>query len=151
MTKSLITVRTGDTVTYVHDRALAERWSAHIMSRTAGSESYQNPGKKSPCGSRQSCPVGFSSETRRQVSVWLSRPSDKTIRGGHATVRPDGQALCLDSGIQSGGDKTFGGGDAASNTLEDGTMQAPVDSTIGGRDDAVNAFHTDAGVNTMGG
>ena len=31
MTKSLLTVRIGASVTHVHDRVLAERWSAHLM------------------------------------------------------------------------------------------------------------------------
>ena len=37
MTKSLLTVRIGVTVTHIHDRALAERWSAHLMSGAASS------------------------------------------------------------------------------------------------------------------
>ena len=51
MTKSLLTVRIGVTVTHAHDRALVERWSEHIMAISNLGSASSSPGTTTCPGS----------------------------------------------------------------------------------------------------
>ena len=87
MTKSLLTVRIGVTVTHVHDRALAEQWSAHIMAVSALGSSHQRQSVRQSASTAamlatsEEMPFGspFASNTALTCKRQATKPAEEEI------------------------------------------------------------------------